>query len=125
MILAITIAANAHEYSSTCNENDAKAPCKCQMILTNMLVHKEGRLIDVEFTESVCNPKINYQRSVEGKIPSGFQCVQIKSHKTLYRDAEEQPIEIPISYRAGCELRCTTKKCLQHLYSLFICVSIA
>ena len=35
----------------------------------------------------------------------------MKTRRTLYRDEYEQPIELEIRYRAGCELRCINTGC--------------
>ena len=100
-------------FTSPCNENDGKAPCSCEVILTSLHITKEGKSIDLQFPEAVCNKPVNQQRKEKGLIPSFYKCVQMKSTKTIYRDAFDSAIEIPVSYRAGCEIRCLSPTCLK------------
>ena len=108
MLLAfVANTTDATVISSPCDETDKMAPCACRVHLTSMITYKDGKEIIVEFSEAVCN------REVVRKNPPFYQCVQLRSEKTLYRDASGKGIEIPVSYRAGCELRCTTPRCLK------------
>ena len=109
MCLAIILTSVGADY---CNEKDDRAPCAWKVHITNLLIHHHGRLVNVEFTESICNTTINTQHDREGKIPPPYKCVQLISKKTLYRDIADEPIRIPITYKAGCELRCASSRCL-------------
>ena len=98
-LLTLTVISNAIVISSPCNADDEKAPCACEEVLTNMHFSHGGGSVNVEFTQSICNKKINQQH--KGKIPSSYRCVQMKLERTLYRDILGEPIEIPITYRNG------------------------
>ena len=85
-----------------CNIYDKFAPCACQEEMTNAQVHTGGKIVTLEYPEFKCNVKVNEKRKAEGKITAGYQCQQLKSKMTLYRDVYQNPIEIDIRYSAGC-----------------------
>ena len=95
----------------TCDQFDWFAPCACREQLTNVRMVKEGVEILVEFPEYVCDNRENDRRSDAGRIPPGFSCAQLKTQMTLYRDQYEQPIELEVNYKAGCEMRCYNDNC--------------
>ena len=80
-----------------------------------MAVHRDGKLINVEFSEASCNTTENDRRKDKGRIQPHYECVQMKSHKVLFRDVAGKTIEVRTAYRAGCELRCTTATCLRQM----------
>ena len=53
----------------------------------------------------------NEKRKDVGRIPTGYSCAQLKTRRTLYRDEYNQPIELEIKFRTGCELRCLNTYC--------------
>ena len=53
--------------------------------------------------------------SFTGRIPLHFKCIQMKANQIIYRDISDHPIQISVSYRAGCELRCTTSQCVARM----------
>ena len=102
--------------ASICNVFDTRAPCQCKEILTNQIATEDGgKKVILEFPEYVCDIKENERREREGKIPQHHGCEQLTAKKMLFRDQEDEPIEIRISYRAGCELRCYSDNCDDHL----------
>ena len=97
--------------SSACNKLDPYAPCGCKVINTNTVIYQDGRTVTLEFPEQVCQDSHNRKRVTKGRIPSGFRCVQLRADRMLYRDAAGEVIQIPVIYRAGCELRCLGRNC--------------
>ena len=95
----------------TCDQFDWLAPCACREQLTNARMVKDGVEILVEFPEYVCDNRENNRRSDAGRIPPGFSCSQLKTKMTLYRDQYEQPIEVEVNFKAGCEMRCFNDNC--------------
>ena len=95
----------------TCNQIDSFAPCACREQLTNARMVKDGVGILVEFPEYVCDNRENDRRSDAGRIAPGYSCSQLKTKMTLYRDEYNQPIELEVKYRAGCEMRCYNQNC--------------
>ena len=100
---------------SICNVFDINAPCQCMEMLTMQRVREEGgKHVVIEFPEYVCKHKENERRKYHGVTPRGFTCAQLIAKKTLFRDQNEQPIQVQIRYKAGCELRCTADECPHH-----------
>ena len=58
------------------------------------------------------NVKDNNKSITEGRVLDGYRCEQLMAYRTLYRDAQNQPIQVKIKYRAGCELRCVNEYCI-------------
>ena len=104
---------DASYFASLCSEDDEHAPCACKVIITNMFVRQQGKMINVEFPEAVCAIEENRVREANGKIPAQYSCTQMKSQQTLFRDANDDPIKLSVRYRTGCELRCTSIRCLK------------
>ena len=96
-----------------CNRRDKFAPCACKEILTNTEVHDEKthRIIKVEFPEYTCDIKENNDRRSKGMIANGYACEQLRTRRILYRDVNDDPIKVQVSYEAGCELRCINQDC--------------
>ena len=93
---------------SPCNHRNEFAPCSCRVTLTNFVLHRQGREINAEYPESVCDLNENARREEKGWISPMYACTQLRSKVTLYRDAADRPIEEEINYDAGCELRIKT-----------------
>ena len=74
-------------------------------------MHQEGRIISIEFVESVCNKKENRRRQVKGEIYKDYTCYQIKQETSIHQDVYGNPIDITVNRRMGCELRCVAKQC--------------
>ena len=91
--------------SSLCDQRDNHAPCLCRIVLTNNVIHRRGREITLEYPEAVCDARENAIREKMGIIAPRYHCAQLASLVTLYRDAENNPIQEDIKYHAGCELR--------------------
>ena len=110
-LLTGEVRSNHIGFISSCSKMDRGAPCSCNRILTRYSVHKGGRRIKVEFQEAVCNDTENSQRYESGRIRRGYTCSQLKLDTVLYTDAAFNPVEVPIVYKAGCELRCINPYC--------------
>ena len=65
----------------------------------------------VQFPESSCEDDENRERMKEGLIGPKYWCFQIRKEMTIYRDANNIPVEVTVNYKAGCELRCVEKNC--------------
>ena len=97
---------------TVCDGSDTLAPCQCKEIRTNVeVVEDGGKRVMVEFPEYVCDQKENKRRAIEGLLPHADICEQLGAKRTLFRDADDQPIRVEIEYRAGCELRCVSDEC--------------
>ena len=71
----------------------------------NIEVHRNERIIHLEYSEYVCDEKENLKRKEEGRISPLYICAQLKAKKVIYRDVAGVEIEEEVSYKAGCELR--------------------
>ena len=95
-----------------CNHDDVYAPCAFKIDWTNVDVHvKNGSKVNVDFEEIICDEENNIKRVKAGKIPVWYKCTQLQSCRVLYRDSKQNPIEVTIAYKAGCELRCVNENC--------------
>ena len=65
----------------------------------------------IEFPEGICDKKENKRRKEEGVIGPKYFCFQLRKKMAIYRDVENNNIEVVVKHRAGCELRCLEKKC--------------
>ena len=91
---------------SPCNRRDRNAPCACRIVLVDTKIVRQGKEVDLEYPEAVCDTKENKRRLERGRIASMYKCTQLTSTTILYRDAKDEPIqEEEVSYNAGCELR--------------------
>ena len=76
------------------------------MVVTNTEVSYQDEMRRVEFAEYPCDEKENEKRENEGRIVTGFACVQLRTQRFTYKDVNERPIEVKVKFNAGCELRC-------------------
>ena len=102
---------NKNGVVSTCDKDNKYAPCACKVVITNTKILQHNKNVTVEFPEFPCIVTENERRMVKGKIANGYICTQLRSDKKLYRDINDNPIEISIVYKAGCELRCLDENC--------------
>ena len=107
-----------HTFPSHCNVSNTRAPCACALVLTTLNVHKYGKVMKIEFLESVCNKVENEEREREGRIARGYACKQLFTDQTVYRDVSGREVEVSVVYKAGCELRCTTQECKRRMKGL-------
>ena len=101
-----------HGLITDCTKKHSGNPCACKTVVTNMDVKQGTKFTTLEFLEVVCLDKENTKRQDDGRILGGFTCRNVAAVQTLYRNSNDQPVKpVPIKYTAGCELRCTTKRC--------------
>ena len=61
--------------------------------------------------EYVCDAEENQKREDDGLLGDGYSCVQQRTHRTVYRDTQDRPVEVQVAYNAGCEVRCSDPDC--------------
>lgn len=108
---SVTKMAKLMRMEKMCNKAGHYTPCACAPTLTTTEVHMEGKIIIVNFPEFECQQSINDKRKLKGRIPVDYKCAQLTMKRTLYRDERGAPIEVDITFKAGCELRCINANC--------------
>ena len=98
---------------SSCNTADNFAPCACKAVMTSVAVEQGGKMVDIEFQESVCRRKENRRRSKAGEIEPAYMCYQVRQQLTVSKDMNGNPMtsDVMVQRRNGCELRCVRKYC--------------
>ena len=105
------IKSTSKQFKSACNQ-DEYTPCACRSTLTGVMIHKNGKLIPVEYMESVCIDNENRKRVEEGIIKPDYFCHQLKQEFTIQEDMHGDPVvDVTVNRRSGCELRCVNKHC--------------
>ena len=102
---------NPQRMKSNCNTADDFAPCVCRVQLTGTVIHQNNRWIAIEFLESVCSVEENHRREREGQIYEDYYCYQVRQQSAVHQDVFGNPIDVIVSRRMGCELRCVAKNC--------------
>ena len=103
----------AQKPPSTCDTADNFAPCACKALVTSVSVEQGGKIVDIEFQESVCWRKENRRRSKAGEIEPAYMCYQVRQQMTVSKDINETPLasDVKVRRRYGCELRWVRKNC--------------
>ena len=91
-----------------CRHLDHKAPCKCSIDFVDTYVaikNTSGEYkVDIEYIQYSCATTSN-------PITDAFQCTQLEANKSISIDINNNPIDVRVVYKAGCELRCTNEFC--------------
>ena len=61
----------------------------------------------VSFLEYECKSEVPIYDGFEG-----FRCAQLTDRKTLYRDVFKKHVQVEVTFKDGCELRCLNKRCV-------------
>ena len=70
----------------SCNNINTLSPCSCSEVQkSEVRSGRDGKDVVLAYTDFVCNNALNDRKMKNGRIPTGFTCMQLSSRRTLYR----------------------------------------
>ena len=100
-------------HPAACSKGDEfHAPCLCTTTVSGMTLVKDKKMTLVQFPEITCMEEENKKRLRKDRRNAGkYFCYQVEQKVTILRDIFDEPVNVNVSQKTGCELRCVHKHC--------------